>query len=41
MQATLQKMTGAITGVLRIMVMNREGNPDTVPDDILRKLVEL
>ena len=41
MQATLQKMTGAITGVLRIMAMNRKGNPDAVSDYILRRLMEL
>ena len=34
-------MTGAITGVLRIMVMNREGNSDAVSEDILRRFMEL
>ena len=41
MQATLQKMTGAITGVLRIMAMSREGKPDAVSDDTLRRFMEL
>ena len=41
MQATLQKMTDAITGILRITVMNREGNPDAASEDILRRFMEL
>ena len=41
MQAALQKMTGAITCVLRIMAMNREGSQDAVPEDVLRGFMEL
>ena len=41
MQVTLQKMTDAITGILRITVMNREGNPDAASEDILRRFMEL
>ena len=41
MQATLQKMAGVITGILRITAMNREGKPDTVSEDSLRRFMEL
>ena len=41
MQATLQKMTAAITGILRITVMNREGNSDAASEDILRRFMGL
>ena len=41
MQSTFQKMTGAITGILRIMAMSREGKPDAVSEDILRRFMEL
>ena len=40
-QVTLQKMASAITGILRITVMNREGNPDAASEDILRRFMEL
>ena len=34
-------MTGAIASILRIAVMNREGNPDAASEDILRRFMEL
>ena len=33
----LRKMAGAMTDVLRIVAAGREGGPDAVPDDVLRR----
>ena len=41
MQATLQKMTGAMTDVLRIVVSGRDWNLGAVPDDIVSRLMGL
>ena len=41
MQATLQKMTGAITDVLRIVAMGKEGNPDAASEDVLARFMGL
>ena len=38
MQATLRKVTGAMTDVPRIVAAGREGSPDAVPDDMVRRL---
>ena len=38
MQATLRKVTGAMTDVFRIVASSREGSPDAVPDDMVRRL---
>ena len=41
MQETLQKMAGAMTDVLRIVVSCRDWNPGAVPDDIVSRLMGL
>ena len=41
MQATLQKMAGAMADVLRIAASSREGNQGAVPDDVVRRLMGL
>ena len=38
MQATLRKVTGAMTDVFRIVASSREGSLDAVPDDMVRRL---
>ena len=41
MQEALQRITGAMTDVLRIVASGREGGRDAVPDDVLRRLTGL
>ena len=41
MQATLQKMTSAITDAIRIIVLNKEENSDGMSKDIMRRFMEL
>ena len=41
MQATLQKMTGAITDVLRVVASSREGNPGAASEDVLARFMGL
>ena len=41
MQATLQKMTSAITDAIKIIVLNKEENSDGMSKDIMRRFMEL
>ena len=41
MQVTLQKMTSAVTDILRIMALNKKENSDTMSKDILLRFREL
>ena len=41
MQEALQKVAGAMPGVPRIVAAGREGNPGAVPDDVVRRLMDL
>ena len=41
MQATLRKMTGSITDVLRAVAMGREGNPGVASEDVLARFMGL
>ena len=41
MQVTLQKMTSAVTDIIRIMVLNEEENSGVISKDILFRFMEL
>ena len=40
-RAALQKLTGVMTDVLRIVAAGRDGNPGAVPDDVVNRLMGL